>query len=428
MSNTLKPIGLRSVPFLLFLQAKSRAVQCSGHRTPALRAVSGREQCQLKAKQVHNPHEKPVHQQRVWPRRNPLSSACYQLGLALPQYLRRCQHPRGSHQVTYVYAKPSWERKHPSSGSDGGSPIKENSVAGSKPTAAAQPGLARGSCFPSIAYKYRAAHTSKQLVLPATVGPKIRPCFPMHATLPGALTPQNPAQPPSHLHIMTLVACHSKSQLQIPRKNTMFQPTVKCLVFTSCKGHGHSCSCSASFSVTPVAFCSTCHPQHRTAWLQPGICVCSNPRLAPHPAPCQPCPQVTQFAAPPHGLSKTLNSNSCATPSASLCCKEPVSRPKHLGFRRTPACLQHPGHRHHCHRGTSWARLQTGTSHMQANHIAHPLQLTALNLAKYKCCFSWPECAAQEHSLPRKPELHASNHTDAGGSCVPPSHSDVGWG
>ena len=116
---------------------------------------------------------------------------------------------------------------------------------------------------------HRVAHTSKQLVLPATVGPKIRPCFPMHAhhpaTLPGALTPQNPAQPPSHLHLMTLVACHSRSQLQIPRNNTMIQPAMKCLVFTSCKGHGHSCSCSASFSVTPVAFCSTCHPQHRTA-------------------------------------------------------------------------------------------------------------------------------------------------------------------
>ena len=106
VSNTLKPLGLGR--FRSSCSCKQTHVHCKPvcHLTPALRAVSGTVYCQPKAKNMQTSHKNSVHQHRVLPGRNPLASACWELGLALLRCFRRCWHPLKSSQVGYINTKP----------------------------------------------------------------------------------------------------------------------------------------------------------------------------------------------------------------------------------------------------------------------------------------------------------------------------------
>ena len=153
---------------------------------------------------------------------------------------------------------------------------------------------------------------------------------------------KNPALAPRHHHPGSSGTCHSKFQLQNQLHNTVTQSTLNCHACTTIvtvQGHGHKCSCSASIPVTQVAFCINCHPQHRTAWLQPRISPHSTPRLASHPSPLTAMPTSQPVCMTSTWTLQNPTQTRCTTPWASLCCKQPARKPNVPSFRRALVCL-----------------------------------------------------------------------------------------
>ena len=83
-------IRLGSVPLLLLLQANSSALQTYLQADASASRCFRERMPPIEGKTHSRPTRNSLHQHRVLPARDPLPSACQQLGLALAPCFRRC--------------------------------------------------------------------------------------------------------------------------------------------------------------------------------------------------------------------------------------------------------------------------------------------------------------------------------------------------